>query len=97
MAESRNIRISRNFGVRDTKTYTMGDIWYVDEGEPYDLVQFSIKEIEGFMWPEALCVPCGTSEKEIDKLVKEKASAITEADIDEFKNFVEFGKTFGWD
>ena len=97
MNDIKNIRIKRNFGVRNAKYDNLGDIWYVKDGEPYDLVQFSIKEMEGFMWRDALCLPCGLSETEIREYVNDVSATITKSQIEEYKDFIEFGKTFGWD
>ena len=59
----------------------------VEPGESYDLVQFSIDEINGYYWKTFICVPEGTSEDEINKIVKEYINTISDEDIKNTKIF----------
>ena len=46
------IEIKRNWGVRpnDYEVY-LGKLWCVEKGEPYDCVQFSVKELQKpYLW-----------------------------------------------
>lgn len=99
MATLKKINIYRNWGIRpDGNTIIEGNIYYgVDKGEPYDLVQFSINEINGYYWNDTLCVPVGTEEDEINRIVNEYVATITEADIKEYQRFLDYGNKYGWD
>lgn len=98
MATLKEINIHRNWGTRPTDNVIyLNHAWYVDKGEAYDLVQFSINEIVGYYWNTSLCVPAGTSEKEINRIVAEYVEAITDADIKEYQKFLDFGNKYGWD
>ena len=63
------INIERNYGVRPTDNAIYeGMAWGVEKGEPYDLVQFSLKEIDKpYFWRTTLCFPCGMSEQKFHK------------------------------
>lgn len=99
MATLKDIQIHRNWGKRPTGNVTiMGDVYYgVEEGDPYDLVQFSINEIKGYYWNESLCVAVDTSEEEIRKIVLEYISNISNKDIQEYQKFLDWGNKYGWD
>ena len=99
MATIKKIKISRNWGKRPTdNAIYCGMAWGVEKGEPYDLVQFSIHELnKPYFWNMSLCVKCGTSEEEINKLVEEYAETITDKDIAEYIDFLEQGEKWGWD
>lgn len=99
MATLKKINIYRNWGIRpDGNTIIEGNIYYgVNKGEPYDLVQFSINEINGYYWNTSLCVHAGMSEEEINRIVAEYVKTITNADIKEYQKFLDFGKKYGWD
>ena len=99
MATLKDINIHRNWGIRpDGNAIIAGNIYYgVDKGEPYDLVQFSISEINGYYWNDTLCVPVETEEDEINRIVNEYVATITEADIKEYQRFLDYGKKYGWD
>ena len=99
MATIKEIKISRNCGKRPTDNLIYcGYNWRIEKGEPYDLVQFSINELKKpYYWNESLCVRCGTSEDEIEKLAEEYASEITDGEIKLFKEFLEFGEEYGFD
>lgn len=99
MATLKKINIYRNWGIRpDGNAIIAGNIYYdVEKGKPYDLVQFSISEINGYYWNDTLCVPVGTEEDEINRIVNEYVATITEADIKEYQRFLDYGNKYGWD
>lgn len=98
MATLKSIQISRSWGVRPTdNAIYIGCAWMVEPGELYDLVQFSINEINGYYWRTSICVPEGTSEDEINKIVKEYINTLSDEDIKEYKDFLDFGNKYGWD
>ena len=99
MATLKNIQIYRNWGKRPTgNVIIIGDVYYgVEQGDLYDLVQFSIEEIKGYYWNETLCVTVGTSEEDIRKLVLEYISNISDKDIQEYQKFLDWGNKYGWD
>lgn len=93
------IQITKNWGVRPTNENIIiaGSVWCVEKGEQYDLVQFGVDEISGYMWRESLCVPCGTSEEEAMRLSQQYADTITDDDVKGYKEFIEFCEKYGWD
>ena len=99
MATLKKVNIYRNWGIRpDGNTIIEGNIYYgVDKGEPYDLVQFSINEINGYYWNDTICVPIGTSEENINRIVNEFVKTITDADMKEYQRFLDYGNKYGWD
>lgn len=99
MATLKGINIHRNWGKRPEGNITIeGNIYYgVEKGKPYDLIQFSINEINGYYWNNTLCVPVGTEEDEINRIVNEYVATITEADIKEYQKFLDYGNKYGWD
>ena len=93
------IEIKRNSGVRpnDYAVY-LGKLWCVEKGEPYDCVQFSVKELQKpYLWCTMLCVKCVTSEEEINELVRDYAETITDEEIHGYRQFLEDGEKWGWD
>ena len=99
MATIKSIKILRNRGVRpnDNVIY-MGRAWYVEKGEPYDLVQFSINELgKPYFWDDSLCMPAGMSEDDIRKAVEDYAKNISDQDIKRYQEFLRFGEKWGWD
>lgn len=98
MATLKKVSISRNWGVRpnDNGIY-LGNNWMVEKGQPYDLVQFSINEINGYYWEEALCVPIGITEEDAKQLCEEAVSYITDKAIKDYKWFLDMGNKYGWD
>ncbi len=99
MATLKEIRISREWGTRPTDNSTyVGDAWYVEKGEKYDLVSFMIGEVDNYYWHTSLCLPCGTSEEEARKKAEEYAqNEITQEEIDSYKRFLSYGEKYGWD
>lgn len=100
MATIKDIKIHRNWGKRPTDNVVyVGMAWGVEKGEPYDLVQFSINELDKFyFWNTSLCFPCGMSEEEIKKeCVNYAQQNITEKDIKDYRYFLECGEKWGWD
>lgn len=101
MATLKNISISRNWGERPTSNVILGNITFanVEKGQRYDLVQFSINELnKPYMWRQSIGVPCETSEKEIEKIVIEYIEKfITDKDIKQYLDFLEMGEKWGWD
>ena len=100
MATIKSISRSKNWGVRPTNnTILAGHIWLVEKGQPYDLVQFSINELDKpYFWKEHLCVPCDWEEDVIERVIKRYAeNEITEKDINNHRQFLEFGEKWGWD
>ena len=84
MATIKEIQRSRNWGVRPTSDVIVeGHIWLVEKGQPYDLVQFSINELNKPYWW---------------RVVRDYAEdVITEKDIKEYIWFLECGEKWGWD
>lgn len=100
MATIKSISRSRNWGVRPTNNIILaGHIWLVEKGQPYDLVQFSINELDkSYFWNEHLCVPCDWEEDVVERVVKGYAEdEITEKDIKAYRQFLEDGEKWGWD
>ena len=93
------IYISRNYGKRPTdNAIYCGFNWCVEKGQQYDLVQFSINELEKpYFWHMALCVKCGTSEEEINELVRDFAKTITDEEIHGYRQFLDDGEKWGWE
>ena len=93
------IEIKRNCGVRpDDNAVYLGKLWCVEKGEPYDSVQFSIRELQKpYFWHTALCIKCGTSERKINRLVRGFAKTITGEEIHGYRQFLEDGEKWGWD
>lgn len=91
-----SIEIRRDYSIRPNNN-DMSNVWYVEEGERYDLVRFTIKEINGYYWNEGIAVPCGTDEEEINQLVEDFIKDISAIDVADFKRFIEFGNEWGWD
>lgn len=98
MTTLKNIQVSKSWGIRPTDSAIyIGCAWMVEPGEPYDLVQFSINEINGYYWRTSICVPEGTSDEDVEKIVKEYVSAISDEEIREYKKFLDWGNKYGWD
>lgn len=100
MATIKNIKVSRNWGKRpDNENIYIGDVWFIEKGEEYDLLQFTINELDmGFYWNDSLCVPCGKTEEELLEIAKDYAkNQITDESIKSYRRFLEFGQKYGWD
>lgn len=100
MATIKSISRSKNWGVRPTNNIILdGHIWLVEKGQPYDLVQFSINELDkSYFWNEHLCVPCDWKEDVVERVVKRYAEdEITEKGIKAYRQFLEDGEKWGWD
>lgn len=100
MATIKDIKIYRNRGTRPTDyAVYCGMAWGVEKGEPYDLVQFSINELnKPYFWRTSLCFPCGMSEEEIrEECIEYAQQNITEKDIQDYRRFLEDGERWGWD
>lgn len=100
MATIKKINISRNWATRPTDNAIYDGIaWGVQKGERYDLVQFSLEEIDKpFFWRTALAFPLGMSEEEIrNECIDYVKNNITDKDIKEFLWFLECGEKWGWD
>lgn len=97
MAKLNKIDIKRNWGKKDSRV--LGMIWdsEVKDGEPYDLVQFSIDEIPNYYWATSIGVKCGTTENEIKQAVGQIATKITDQQIAEYADFLNAGEKYGWD
>ena len=99
MATVKKIYISRNYGKRPTDNAIYGGCnWCVEKGQQYDLVQFSINELQKpYFWRIALCIECGTSEEKINELVRYYAETITDEEMHNYQSFLEDGEKWGWD
>lgn len=100
MATIKSISRSRNRGIRPINNIIFaGYIWLVEKGQPYDLVQFSINELDkSYFWNEHFCVPCDWKEDVVERVVKRYAEdEITEKDIKAYRQFLEDGEKWGWD
>jgi len=99
MATVKNIETHRNWGVRPNDNVIHGGmVWRVKKGEPYDLVQFSINELnKGYYWADSLCLPAGLPDDEIKAKVEAYAKKIPTESISRFKEFLEDGEKWGWD
>lgn len=99
MATLKEVKISRNWGIRanDKEDYPNPN-WRVEKGEPYDLVQFMINELDkNYYWCESLHLPCGLPEEEINKIVQDFVETqITEEQIIDYRKFLEDGEKWGW-
>ena len=72
--------------------------WKVIDGENYNLIEFSINELDKpYYWATSLQVKADTTEKEIRELVEECAKEITSEEIKEYREFLEDGEKWGWD
>lgn len=100
MATVKKIRVCRNWNIRpNDDTELAGEIYLVNKGQPYDLLQFTIEELGyDYFWHEALCVPCGKTEKELLAIAKNYAKTqITNETISNYRRFLEYGEKYGWD
>ena len=100
MVTIKNIKINRNWGIRPTdNVICCGMAWAVKKGEPYDLVQFSINELnKPYFWETSLCLPCGQSEEEIRQDCEDYINTyITDEDVNRYRKFLESGEKWGWD
>lgn len=100
MATIKDIERHEKWGKRPTdNTQLVGHIWLVEKGEDYDLVNFSINELEKyFYWNECLCVPCYWTDEQVRKVAERYAQeCISEKEIESFKWFLEMGEKWGWD
>lgn len=98
MATLKEIKINRKWGVRpNNNTIYIGSQWGIEKDEPYDLVQFSINELnKPYFWNESLCLKCDLTEEQIKNEVEEYIGGITENDIKDYKSFLECGEKYGW-
>lgn len=102
MATIKDLRISRNWGKRPESDNVIisGNVYVdVEKGQEYDMVQFSINELDKpYMWRKNLCVPCGTSKEQCREYAELFAKEfITDKDIQDYKRFLEDGEKWGWD
>ena len=100
MATIKDIKRTKNRGIRPTNNVILaGHIWLVEKGQPYDLVQFSINELnKPYLWRECICVPCDWEDETIERVVRGYAEdEITEKDIKDYVWFLECGEKWGWD
>lgn len=100
MATIKEMVITRDSGVRPSDNVVRPEmVWGVEEGQPYDLIKFSINELDKpYYWNEEIAVPCGKSEEEIRKIVEEYAKVyIDEQMIRAYYNFLDSGEKWGWD
>lgn len=98
MATLKDYKINKNRGVRpDDYVIQVGKKWFVEKGEPYDLVQFSINEVKGFYWGDSLCVPTTMTEDEVKKLVDEEVKNISDTAVKSYNDFLDEGSKYGWD
>lgn len=93
------ISVSPNWGTRPTDYgVILGNVWLVEKGQPYNLVQFSIKELgKPYYWNESLCVPTDWDNEKIEQVVQEYVKLITEENVQEYRKFLEDGEKWGWD
>lgn len=98
MATLNNFERIKNFATRpnDNCVYP-GHVWLVEKGERYDLVQFTIKEVKGYYWDESICVPTDFADEQVENIVNERVSLITDAQISEYLGFIEDLKQYGCD
>lgn len=98
MATLKDIKINRNWGVRpNNNVIYVGGEWRIKKGMAYDLVRFSINELNKvYYWKDCLCLRCGLTERQIENEVKEYVKNITEKDISDYKHFLEYGEKYGW-
>lgn len=100
MATIKKIQRSRNWSKRPIGNIVLdGHIWLVEKGQDYDLVQFSINELDKpYFWRESICVPCDWEDEVVERVVKGYAEdEITEKDIKDYFEFLECGEKWGWD
>lgn len=99
MATLKEARINEKWAKRPKNNEIIaGNVYFnVAEDEEYDLIKFSINEIEGYYWWESLCFPSGTPIKEINKQTEEYVKNISQEKVNEYKRFLEDGMRYGWD
>lgn len=99
MATIKDIKIMRNRGNRPENNVIYVDhVWLVEKGEPYDVLQFSINELErSYYWKSIICTPCGLLEKELYRIAEQHAKKITDNEINDYKSFLDIGDEYGWD
>jgi hypothetical protein len=101
MATIKDYRISRDWGERPTGNCEISNevYWNVEKGQQYDLVQFSINELDKeYYWITSVGVPVGTSEKVVKEIIEEYAKEyIDEESIKSYRSFLEDGEKWGWD
>ena len=100
MATIKDIDISRNWATRPTGNCEIANMAWaeVEKGEEYDLVKFSINELnKPYYWKICFGFKCGTSEEDIRETVEDYAETITEQDIKDYRDFLECGEKWGWD
>lgn len=99
MATLDKITIKNNAGKRPNNNFEyVGYIWKIEPGQEYDMVQFTLEEInKPYYWKQNVCVPINLPEEEIVKICQDIAKTITDEDIESYVQFLEYGEKFGWD
>lgn len=100
MATIKDIKISRKWSTRPTGNGNYPEmVWRIEKGKEYDLVSFSINELnKPYCWYERLCLPCGMSEEKIKQIVERYAKdQINEQAIEDYARFLKNGERWGWD
>lgn len=98
MATVKDIEIRRGWGLKNSRVCNMAWDTELEEGDWYDLVNFSINELgRPYFWNVSLGVKCDTSEEEIREAVEAYAKTITDTDIKEYLDFLADGEKWGWD
>lgn len=90
--------IERNAGVRPLGNVDIvGFTWFVERGQKYDLVSFTIKEFSGYVWYKKICVRCGYEEDKCMRLAQLFAKHIKPQELKYMKDMVEDFKRYGCD
>lgn len=98
MATLDRIERNKNWASRPTdNSISEGTIWCVEKGEEYDLVQFTIKEIDGYYWNQAVAFPVDADDNFIAEEIKGYCESIPEYAVKEYRSFLDFGNKYGWD
>lgn len=80
------------------KNIDIQENWKVINGENYNLIKFSINELnKPYYWTTSFEVKADTSEERVRELVEECAKQITTEEIKEYREFLEDGEKWGWD
>lgn len=99
MATLDKMVIKMNAGKRpDNNIEYVGHIWKIEPGQEYDMVHFTLKEInKPYPWKETVCVPANLPEEEVVKICQDVVKTITDEDIESYVQFLEYQEKFGWD
>ena len=98
MATLNDINITRSAGKRPTgNSDYYNHTWFVDKGQTYDAIKFSIKELKGVWWDRTLCVREGYPENRCRELANIFAKHITEKQIKEAEDMWEDFRLYGCD